>query len=56
MEKLGVVIDPELSKEASEKKPPYHKCPKCGAQIALDPSDFVNKCVTCGTEPFEKKP
>lgn len=52
MEKLGVDVDEELSKQASDD--PKGVCPKCGSKLL--PAEGVNvpKCPKCGTEPFEK--
>lgn len=47
MEKLGVVLDDEMTKTGSVGS----MCPKCGAKL-----DEPNKCRFCGTEPFEKRP
>lgn len=47
MEKLGVVLDDEMTKTGSIGS----MCPKCGAKL-----DEPNKCRFCGTEPFEKRP
>jgi hypothetical protein len=59
LEKLGVVIDPEQTKEASEKELPWPSkdlyCPKCSRRIHTWEAN-VPKCGNCGTEPFEKKP
>jgi hypothetical protein len=49
MEKLGVQVDDNKTKTASEKK----TCPECGAELLKDSN--VPQCPNCGTKPFEKK-
>lgn len=49
MEKLGVVEDESLTKEASGEK--RAKCPQCGAALVSEVN--VAKCPNCGTKPFE---
>lgn len=46
MEKLGVVLEPEMTKTGSIGS----QCPKCGSKL-----EEPNKCNICGTEPFEKR-
>ena len=48
MEKYAVVTDQDKTKEASNQK----NCPRCG--IGLE-DEYVPKCQSCGTQPFESK-
>ncbi len=53
MEKLGVVLDDEKTKQAGGQK-----CPKCGFDLGLTHA-IANppRCPKCGsTEAFEKRP
>lgn len=53
MEKLGVQLDPNKTKTASDGK---QTCPRCGAELEKDSGGaYINKCPTHGTEPFEAK-
>jgi ribosomal protein L37AE/L43A len=54
MEKLGVVIDDEKTKEASENGNSPLCCPKCNKRIHSTDGGLPN-CLNCGTEPFEKR-
>jgi len=46
-EKLGVVLDDSMTKTGAVGS----LCPKCGGTL-----EEPNKCIHCGTEPFEKQP
>lgn len=53
MEKYGVDLDPDKTKTASQTK----HCPVCGQELEKDGAgNYINKCPTHGTEPFERKP
>ena len=52
MEKMGVVLDDEKTKQASAEV----TCPSCRTKFALDPSVNPPRCPHCGsTEFFEKR-
>jgi hypothetical protein len=50
MEKLGVEIDDQKTKQAAETQ--EGSCPVCGAKLEAGGL----RCPTHGTEPFEKQP
>jgi ribosomal protein S27E len=51
MEKLGVDVDPEAIKTASEKAQPT--CPSCDRVLLNNVN--VPTCLHCGTKPFEPR-
>lgn len=51
MDKLGVVTDETLSKEASGE--PRRMCPSCGEELLPREGSNVSRCPKCGTKPFE---
>jgi predicted RNA-binding Zn-ribbon protein involved in translation (DUF1610 family) len=51
MEKLGVDVDPDATKTASEKAHPA--CPSCDRPLLKNVN--VPTCPACGTKPFEPK-
>lgn len=51
MDKLGVLTDEQLSKEASGE--PCRNCPCCGSPLLPGNESNVPRCPSCGTQPFE---
>ena len=55
MDKYGVELNPEKSKTANQGE--RRVCPTCGQELEKDSAgQYLNKCPSHGTEPFERKP
>jgi len=53
VEKFGVVVDEDRTKEASVDASPA--CPRCGERLLSWEKNNVPRCPKCGTAPFEAK-
>lgn len=51
LEKYGVELDPSQPKTASARQ----ACPICGQELEKVDGEYVRKCPSHGTEPFEAR-
>lgn len=54
MEKYGVQLDPNQPKTASSGE--RQACSICGRELEKVDDEYIRKCPSHGTEPFEAKP